>query len=141
MTTTNLSALADPLRLYDETFASRFSRRLYSADGVVSSSPRNGDPPIGRPEGPVEVTSEPRAPAESGSMAGAGEERDRQPAIVLQNVEKVYENAAGKFRALKSIDLQLNYGQFISIVGKSGCGKSTLLLAAGGLLKPSCCRR
>jgi ABC-type lipoprotein export system ATPase subunit len=52
-------------------------------------------------------------------------------------VEKVYENAAGKFVALKSINLQLNYGQFISIVGKSGCGKSTLLNMITGIDHPT----
>ena len=51
--------------------------------------------------------------------------------------EKVYENAAGKFVALKSINLQLNYGQFISIVGKSGCGKSTLLNMITGIDHPT----
>jgi len=55
----------------------------------------------------------------------------------LKNVEKVYENAAGKFVALKSINLQLNYGQFISIVGKSGCGKSTLLNMITGIDHPT----
>ena len=52
-------------------------------------------------------------------------------------MEKVYENAAGKFVALKSINLQLNYGQFISIVGKSGCGKSTLLNMITGIDHPT----
>jgi lipoprotein-releasing system ATP-binding protein len=32
-----------------------------------------------------------------------------------------------KFQVLKNIDLSINHGEFISIVGKSGCGKSTLL--------------
>jgi len=38
---------------------------------------------------------------------------------------------------LKSINLQLNFGQFISIVGKSGCGKSTLLNMITGIDHPT----
>ena len=39
--------------------------------------------------------------------------------------------------ALGSTNLQLNPGEFVSIVGPSGCGKSTLLRIASGLLEPS----
>ena len=58
-------------------------------------------------------------------------------AIVLRNVDKVFESPAGKFQALKSINMQLNYGQFISIVGKSGSGKSTLLNMITGIDHPT----
>jgi len=60
-----------------------------------------------------------------------------QPAIQLQKVVKTYVNAAGEFPALKGIDLQLNYGQFVSIVGKSGSGKSTLLNMLTGIDHPT----
>ena len=58
-------------------------------------------------------------------------------AIILRHVDKVFETPAGKFQALKSVNMQLNYGQFISIVGKSGSGKSTLLNMITGIDHPT----
>jgi ABC-type lipoprotein export system ATPase subunit len=76
----------------------------------------------------------------------SGDDRDRPsfsplpsavPAIVLNGVTKVYEGSAGRFTALQSVDLQLDYGQFISVVGKSGSGKSTLLNMITGIDHPT----
>jgi putative ABC transport system ATP-binding protein len=50
-----------------------------------------------------------------------------QPLIDMRDVVKVYSTAAGEFTALKGINLQVNAGEFVGIVGKSGAGKSTLL--------------
>jgi putative ABC transport system ATP-binding protein len=49
------------------------------------------------------------------------------PIIELKNVTKVYSTEAGDFNALNGINLQVNKGEFLGIVGKSGAGKSTLL--------------
>ncbi|QGM97567.1 ABC transporter ATP-binding protein [Methylocystis parvus] len=43
----------------------------------------------------------------------------------------------GTFTALDSIDLDIDDGQFITVVGPSGCGKSTLLDMLGGLAPPT----
>jgi ABC-type lipoprotein export system ATPase subunit len=109
---------------HDESFASRFTRRLQIVDGVVSE-----------PTGEVKKSNQ-----EHVHILSADRPRNHgsdTPAIVLRNVEKVYENSAGKFHALKNINLQLNSGQFISIVGKSGCGKSTLLNMVTGIDHPT----
>lgn len=50
-----------------------------------------------------------------------------QSIIELHDVTKIYSTAAGDFTALKSINLQVEPGEFVGIVGKSGAGKSTLL--------------
>jgi putative ABC transport system ATP-binding protein len=50
-----------------------------------------------------------------------------QPIIHMQDVVKIYSTAAGEFTALKTINLKVNAGEFVGIVGKSGAGKSTLL--------------
>ena len=50
-----------------------------------------------------------------------------QPLIEMRDVVKVYATAAGEFRALKGINLQVGWGEFVGVVGKSGAGKSTLL--------------
>lgn len=62
---------------------------------------------------------------------------DTDLAVVLRDVIKTYSNAAGEFPALKGINLQMKYGQFISIVGKSGSGKSTLLNMLTGIDHPT----
>ncbi len=57
--------------------------------------------------------------------------------ISLHRVNKTYETPAGKFAALKDIDLEIQPGQFVGIVGKSGSGKSTLLNMVAGIDRPS----
>jgi ABC-type lipoprotein export system ATPase subunit len=60
-----------------------------------------------------------------------------ETAIRLQKVEKTFTNAAGEFRVLKGIDLALQRGEFVAIVGKSGSGKSTLLNMITGIDHPT----
>src|SRR5215211_7947782 len=57
--------------------------------------------------------------------------------ISLHQVSKTYETPAGKFSALKEIDLEIQPGEFVGVVGKSGSGKSTLLNMVAGIDRPS----
>jgi putative ABC transport system ATP-binding protein len=57
--------------------------------------------------------------------------------IHLQGVTKTYQTDAGPFHALKDIDLQVEAGEFMAIVGKSGSGKTTLINMITGLDRPS----
>lgn len=57
--------------------------------------------------------------------------------VHLQGVFKRFTNAAGEFTVLKDVDLTINRGEFVSIVGKSGSGKSTLLNMVTGIDHPS----
>ncbi len=59
------------------------------------------------------------------------------PMIDLRQVVKVYETPAGPFTALKGIDLQVERGEFLTIVGKSGSGKSTLINMFTGIDHPT----
>lgn len=56
-----------------------------------------------------------------------------QSLIEMRDVVKVYATAAGEFRALKGINIQVGRGEFVGIVGKSGAGKSTLLNMVTGV--------
>ncbi len=53
--------------------------------------------------------------------------------IDLRGVTKTYQTAAGPFVALKNVDLQIEEGKFVAVVGKSGSGKSTLLNMLTGI--------
>ncbi|MGB7093557.1 MAG: ATP-binding cassette domain-containing protein [Anaerolineales bacterium] len=138
---------------HDVSLATRFSRRLHIVDGVVGSPPENGSVQISQTELPEKTEDletsagqdfheNPQAdldltiPCDEPVPEGNVLQQD-YPAIVLRDVDKVYVNAAGEFVALKSVNMQLNYGQFISIVGKSGCGKSTLLNMITGIDHPT----
>jgi ABC-type lipoprotein export system ATPase subunit len=57
--------------------------------------------------------------------------------IDLRDVHKYYKTAIGDYHALNSIDLQINPGEFVSIIGKSGSGKSTLLNMITGIDRPT----
>jgi ABC-type lipoprotein export system ATPase subunit len=138
---------------HDESLAPRFSRRLHIVDGVVGNPPDNGSGQInqiaaGEDDERLEslqhqdsnekthelldvvIPCEETVPKQIDSLQD-------YPAIVLRDVDKVYVNAAGEFVALKSVNMQLNYGQFVSIVGKSGCGKSTMLNMITGIDHPT----
>lgn len=56
--------------------------------------------------------------------------------VKMEGVYKTYGKDATKVEALRGIDLEIEQGSFVAIVGKSGSGKSTLLHVLGGLEKP-----
>jgi putative ABC transport system ATP-binding protein len=57
--------------------------------------------------------------------------------IQLQSLHKTYVTPAGSFSALRGVDLTIEAGEFVAIVGKSGSGKSTLLNMVGGIDRPT----
>jgi ABC-type lipoprotein export system ATPase subunit len=59
------------------------------------------------------------------------------PMVNVLGVDKYYHSDAGDYHALKSVDLQINAGEFVSIIGKSGSGKSTLLNMITGIDRPT----
>jgi len=57
--------------------------------------------------------------------------------IQLSSVHKSYKTAVGDYPALKGIDLQINGGEFVSVIGKSGSGKTTLINMITGIDRPT----
>lgn len=65
------------------------------------------------------------------------DQSDARSLVDLKDVVKTYRGSAGTFTALKGIDLQVEPGAFVSIIGKSGSGKSTLINVITGIDKPT----
>jgi nitrate/nitrite transport system ATP-binding protein len=60
------------------------------------------------------------------------------PFIEIDHVDRIFPLPdGGRYIALKNIELKINQGEFISLIGHSGCGKSTLLNMISGLDKPT----
>jgi NitT/TauT family transport system ATP-binding protein len=59
------------------------------------------------------------------------------PLISVQQVSRVFATASRSVTALENISLDIQPGNFVSIVGPSGCGKSTLLKIVSGLMPTS----
>ena len=53
--------------------------------------------------------------------------------IELQDIVKTYQTPAGDFPALKGINLDVDKGEFVAVIGKSGSGKSTLINMLTGI--------
>jgi bicarbonate transport system ATP-binding protein len=59
------------------------------------------------------------------------------PFLVIENVSKVYPTPTGGYTVLENVNLTVNEGEFICVIGHSGCGKSTLLNMVSGFATPT----
>jgi nitrate/nitrite transport system ATP-binding protein len=57
--------------------------------------------------------------------------------IQVENAEMVFATRKGRFHALHDINLHVEKGEFVTLIGHSGCGKSTLLNLIAGLTLPT----
>lgn len=55
--------------------------------------------------------------------------------LELSNVGMKFDTPKGTFEALKDVNLKIESGEFVSLIGHSGCGKSTVLNIVAGLLQ------
>ncbi|TCP45059.1 NitT/TauT family transport system ATP-binding protein [Tamaricihabitans halophyticus] len=68
---------------------------------------------------------------------GSRRDTTEPSAITARTVSKVFEGKRQRVSALSEVDIDIEAGQFVSLIGPSGCGKSTLLKMIAGLLTPS----
>ena len=57
--------------------------------------------------------------------------------LKMDQISKVYATDTVRTRALESLSVEVDEGEFVAIVGPSGCGKSTILAMTAGLYQPT----
>jgi nitrate/nitrite transport system ATP-binding protein len=57
--------------------------------------------------------------------------------LSIETVGMEFDTKRGRFEALRDVNLNIDQGEFVSLIGHSGCGKSTLLNMIAGLLYPT----
>src|SRR3972149_9163633 len=62
---------------------------------------------------------------------------DSHPMVHLGDLHKTFSNASGEYKVLKGINLTIQQGEFLAVIGKSGSGKSTLLNMITGIDHPT----
>jgi len=60
-----------------------------------------------------------------------------QPIIKIKGLYKDYQTIAGSFPVLKNVNLTINEGEYVAIMGPSGSGKSTFMNILGCLDRPT----
>ncbi|MCI5650297.1 MAG: ATP-binding cassette domain-containing protein [Fusicatenibacter sp.] len=65
------------------------------------------------------------------------ENREAKPIIECDNLVKIYKTKDIEVMALQGLDITINQGELMAIIGNSGSGKSTFLNMIGGLDRPS----
>jgi putative ABC transport system ATP-binding protein len=67
------------------------------------------------------------------AQVGGGALQTAPPLISLKCVSKWYDGPSGRFVALKDVNLEIECGECVAVVGKSGSGKTTLINALSGI--------
>jgi bicarbonate transport system ATP-binding protein len=61
----------------------------------------------------------------------------QEPFLIVDNVAKIYPTKTGSYTVMENVNLTINEGEFICLIGHSGCGKTTLLNMVSGFAQPS----
>ena len=74
------------------------------------------------------------ATAPAAERAADGDGRGGAPLLEVRGLTVVYDTPSGPLTAVDAVDLTVNPGEFVAVVGESGCGKSTMLFGIAQLL-------